>query len=129
VVVVAVACAYEVDLATGSYHSVSADWNSEGNITITADPDDPYTVYVSGLEEIEGLIEDKGPLVMHIDPVTYEVIADKTVLASDAWGFHDIAYEGSGIYSSCDGSYLMFFDISVVEGDFGQFQFEFTRNK
>lgn len=76
---IAVACAYDKALATGSYHSVSGDWNSEGNITLTADPDDPYTIYVSGIEAIEGLNEDKGPLVMHIDPVNYEVTADKSV--------------------------------------------------
>ncbi len=117
-----------MNLATGSYHSVSEGWGSEGDITITADPDDPYTLYVTGLEEMEGLIEDVGPLVMHINPVDYSVIADKSILASDAWGFHNIAYEGTGVYSSCDGSFDMYFDITVVEGDFGIFQFNFTRN-
>lgn len=125
---VPVACAYDVNLATGSYHSVSDDWASEGDITITADPDDPYTLYVSGLEEMEGLVEDGGPLVMHINPIDYSVVADKTVLASDAWGMHDIAYEGTGVYSSCDGSFDMYFEISVVEGSWGVNQFTFTRN-
>jgi hypothetical protein len=127
-IVVAVACAYDVELATGSYHSVSTDWNSEGDITITADPDDPYTVYVKGLEEIDGLVEDKGPLVMHINPVNYAVTADKTILASDAWGLTDIAYEGTGTYNSCNGTYVMYFEISVVEGSWGQNMFTFTRN-
>lgn len=123
-----VACAFEKALSTGSYHSISGDWNSEGNITLTADPDDPYTIYVKGIEEIEGLVEDKGPLVMHIDPVNYEVTADKSVIASDAWGYSDIAYEGSGIYNSCDGSFTMYFEITVNEGPFGQYLFTFTRN-
>ncbi len=125
---VPVACAYDVNLATGSYHSVSSDWNSEGDITITADADDPYTLYVTGLEEMEGLVEDVGPLVMHINPVDYSVIADKSILASDAWGLTNIAYEGTGVYSSCDGSFVMYFEISVVEGSWGTFQFTFTRN-
>jgi hypothetical protein len=126
---VPVACAYDKALAVGSYHSVSSDWNSEGNITITSDPDDPYTVYVAGLEEIEGLNEDRGPLVMHINPATYTVIADETVIASDAWGYGSISYAGTGVYSSCDGSYVMYFGISLEAlGNQGTFKFDFTRN-
>jgi hypothetical protein len=125
---VPVACAYDQAIATGSYHCVSPDWGSDGTITITGDPDDPYTVYVSGLEAIEGLDEDQGPLPMQINPINYSVTAPKTVIASDAWGYHDIAYEGNGKFSSCDGSYTMLFTITVVEGTFGTFSFTFTRN-
>jgi hypothetical protein len=127
---VPVACAYDAALSTGSYHSISADWNSEGDITISVDPHDPFTVYVAGLEAIEGLDEDQGPLVMHINPATYEVIADETVIASDAWGYGSISYSGNGVYSSCDGSYTMYFDISLSAlGSQGTFMFEFTRNQ
>jgi hypothetical protein len=126
--VIPVACAYNVNMSTGSFHSVSEDWNSEGDITITADPDDPYTVYVSGLEEMEGLVEDLGPLVMHIDPITYAVTVPKKAIASDAWGLHDISYEGSGTFSTCDGTYTMSFEISVVEGSWGANAFTFTKN-
>jgi len=126
---VPVACAYNVALAVGSYHSVSADWNSEGNITITVDPVDPYKIYVAGLEEIDGLVEDQGPLVMHINPATYEVTADETVLASDAWGYGSISYSGSGVYSSCDGLYTMYFNITLSAlGSQGTYKFDFTRN-
>lgn len=123
-------CMYNVSMATGSYHSVSppTEWNSEGDISITADPDDQFTVYVTGLETIEGLDEDQGPLVMHIDPATFDVVADKTVLASDAWGETNIAYEGSGSYNSCSGLYEMIFNISTDQYDYGPFQFTFTRN-
>ena len=74
-------CQYDVAVAVGSYHSVSTEWNSEGDITLKDNPADQFTIYVSGLETIDGLNEDQGPLVMHIDPVTFSVIADKTVLA------------------------------------------------
>jgi hypothetical protein len=123
-------CKYNVSMATGSYHSVSppSEWNSEGDISLKADPDDQFTVYVTGLETIEGLNEDQGPLVMHIDPATFEVIADKTVLASDAWGETNIAYEGSGSYNSCSGLFEMNFNISTDQYDYGSFQFTFTRN-
>ncbi len=126
---VAVACAYDVNLAAGSYHSVSADWNSEGDITLTADPDDPYKIYVTGLEEIEGLVEDLGPLVMYIDPATYNVTVPEKAIASEAWGYGAISYSGSGVYSSCDGSYAMYFDISLASlGSVGTYGFIFTRN-
>lgn len=127
---VRVACGFIDTRAVGSYHSLSGpdDWNSEGNITITADPGDPYTIFVSGLEALEGVNEDGGPLVMHINPATFAVVADKTVLASSAFGYHNLAYAGSGIYNSCDGSFQMDFDISVDEGNFGRFAFTFTRN-
>jgi len=129
VLFVPVACAYDVDLATGSYHSVSADWASEGDITLSADPDDPYKIYVSGLEEMEGLIEDQGPLVMYINPATYNVTVPEKVISSDAWGYGAISYSGRGVYGSCDGSYIMFFDISIgVYGNQGTFGFIFTRN-
>jgi hypothetical protein len=125
---VPVACGFEKTLSVGSYHSVSADWNSSGNITLAASPDDPYTILVTGIEAIEGAVEDKGPLVMHIDPATFNVTAGKSVIASDFFGYHNVAYEGTGVYNSCDGSYEMLFDISVDEGDFGVYNFTFTRN-
>jgi hypothetical protein len=128
VLFISVACAFDKALTIGSYHSVSADWITSGNITITDDPNNPYTIYVTGLETLDGLIEDKGPLVMHIDPVTFAVVADKTVLASSGFGYHNIAYSGTGTYSSCDGSYAMSFDISSDELDFGIFTFNMTKN-
>lgn len=125
-----VLCQFSPALAIGSYHSVSGpnDWNSEGNITITRDPGNPYTVYVSGLEAIEGLNEDKGPLVMHINPASFAVIADKTVIASSGFGDHNITYEGNGTYNSCDGLYTMYFTISGDSGLYGTFLFTLTRN-
>lgn len=121
-------CQYNVAVAVGSYHSVSSEWNSEGDIALKADPADQFTIYVTGLETIEGLNEDQGPLVMHIDPVTFSVVADKTVLASDAWGDTNIAYEGTGSYNSCSGEYSMSFNISTDQGDYGTYAFTFTRN-
>ena len=122
-------CGYDVALATGSYHSVSpsSEWNSDGDISLKADPVDQFKIFVTGLETIEGLNEDQGPLVMHIDPVTFSVVADKTVLASDAWGETNIAYEGTGSYNSCSGEYSMNFTISTDQTDFGSFAFTFTR--
>jgi|WetSurMetagenome_2_1015567.scaffolds.fasta_scaffold08295_4 hypothetical protein len=126
---VPVACAYDKDLAEGSYHSVSPDWNSEGNIVLAADPGDPNKIYVTGLEEIEGLTEDLGPLVMFINPATYNVTVPAKAISSEAFGYGAITYAGSGTYSSCDGSYTMYFDISLAAiGNVGTYKFTFTRN-
>lgn len=126
-VAINVPCEFVPDMAVGSYTSVSADWGAAGPITIIADPNDPMIVYVSGLEEMEGLVEDVGPLKMVINP-DYSVTGGKSVLASDAWGYHNIAYEGGGTYNTCDGSYTLAFAITVDEGSFGTYHFEFTRN-
>jgi hypothetical protein len=128
---VVVSCPYDNALTVGSYHSVSppSDWNSEGDITITADPDNQYKLYVTGLEANEGLVEDQGPLVMYLDPATNVVTVPKKVLSSDAWGYGSISYVGDGAYNSCDGSYVMHFDIGLETlGSQGIYLFTFTRN-
>ena len=125
-----VACGYDVNLATGSYHCVSPDWGSDGTITLSADQENPYKIYVSGLEEIEGLTEDLGPLAIYIDPATYSVNAPLKAIASEAWGYGAISYTGTGVYSSCDGNYTMYFEISLTAlGSVGQYSFTFTRNQ
>jgi hypothetical protein len=126
-----VVCAYNQSFITGSYHAVSTDWGSEGDITITPDPNDEYVVYVSGLEEMEGLVEDKGPLKMVINN-DFSVTVDRQVLASDLspWGlsYTNLAYGGSGKLNTCDGSYQMNFEISVDQGSWGLNAFTFTKN-
>jgi hypothetical protein len=123
-------CGYNTAKATGSYHSVSppSEWASEGNVTITLDPTDKYTVYVAGLEALEGVNEDKGPLKMVINPADYSVKVTKTILASGAWGYHNLAYGGSGIYDPCTGTFKMSFSISADEGSWGSFAFTLTKN-
>lgn len=126
-----VACPLDPALTVGSFHAVCADFGVDGNITITADPVDPNTLYVVGLETIDGSIEDKGPLVMHLDPLTDEVTADKTVIASvTGWGppYHNIAYEGKGTYNTCTATFDMTFTITVTEGSFGDFAYTITKN-
>lgn len=124
----AVVCAYDPDMVTGSYYAVSPDWAVDGNITITVDPDDEYIIYVSGLAELDGLNEDLGPLKMIVNPLNFEVVAERTVLASVAFSYTNFAYEGSGLLNTCDGTYEMFFSITVDQGSFGgPWQFTFTK--
>ncbi len=83
-------------------------------VTVTVDPDDEYTVYVAGLAALDGLDEDLGPLKMTVNPLNFEVTAERTVLASVAFsGYTNIAYEGFGTLNTCDGTYEMNFTITV----------------
>ncbi len=122
-----VVCAYDVNLATGSYHSVS-DWPYENDVTITSDPDDPYTLYVADLAALEGIEEDLGPYVIHIDPVSFAVTTETKLLASDYFGYGGVTYSGGGSYSSCNGSFVLNIDISIgTFGSQGIYQFVLTR--
>jgi hypothetical protein len=123
----AVVCAYDPDNVTGSYRAVSADWAVDGTVTLTADPTDPYIIYVAGLAELDGLTEDQGPLKMVVNPLDFSVTAERTVLASIAFSYTNIAYEGSGLLSTCDGTYEMLFTITVDQGSFGAYAFTLTK--
>jgi len=127
---VGVVCNFNPALTEGSYHSVSpaSAWGSEGDITLTADDTDPYKIYVTGIEAIEGQTES-GPLVMHINPATFAVVADKSIIVPLAFGsYHNLFYKGTGTYNSCTGKYTMSFAIGCDEGNFGTFAFTFTKN-
>ena len=127
VLMVPVACAYDVALATGDYHAIS-DWPSENDVTIAADPDDPYTIHITDLGAIDGITEDNGPFVLHIDPATYNITCETKTLASDYYGFGAVTYSGYGVYSSCDGAYMLYIDLSVgAYGSQGVYLFELTR--
>lgn len=123
----AVVCAYNPANVTGSYRAVSADWAVDGTITLTVDPQDQYIIYVAGLAALDGLTEDQGPLKMIVNPLDFSVVAEKTALATDAFGYTNIAYEGTGLLNTCNGSYEMLFSISVDQGSFGSFPFTFTK--
>jgi len=119
----AVVCAYNPDLVTGNYNAVSDSWGVDGNVTITADPDDEYKLYVTGLATIDGLDEDKGPLVMIVNPLNFAISVPKVVLASSTapWGvaYTNIWYEGFGEVNTCNGTHTLYVTIGVDQGTFG----------
>jgi hypothetical protein len=126
---ISIVCEFDRALTFGSYKSFSAptEWSSAGNVTITPDANDPYTVYVAGLEALEGFNEDLGPLPMHINPTTFAVTVDPTIIVS-AGDYGTIQYGGNGTYNSCDGSYAMNFDITLgAYGPQGKMIFSLTR--
>lgn len=127
---VAVVCGYDPAMVTGSYRAVSSSWGVDGSVNITVDPDDEFILYVTGLGTIDGVNEDQGPLKMIIDPLDYSVVAERTVLASSAFGYTGLWYEGTGQVNTCDGSFDMGFTIGVSAGTFtgAPHSFTFTRN-
>jgi hypothetical protein len=64
---------------------------------------------------------------MIVNPLNFEVKAVKTVIATVAFQYHNIAYEGFGILNTCNGTYEMTFTITVDEGSFGTNAFTFTK--
>jgi hypothetical protein len=116
-----VVCAFDPALAVGEYRAASASWGVDGSVTLAADPADPYKIYISGLAELDGLVEDMGPFVMQIDAATLRVTGAKQVLASECGPYHNFAYEitSPGSFNTCDGKYSMYFGITVTEGSWG----------
>lgn len=130
---VPVVCAFDAALAFGSYHEVSGGWQVEGDVTLVADPADPYTIHIQGMQAVEGLTGNGNEVVISIDPSNFAVTGGATVLADDLseWelSYTNYTFELlSGVYNSCDGSYVLVFDIYVDQGGWGSYSFTFTRN-
>ncbi|RUT78631.1 hypothetical protein [Ancylomarina longa] len=126
-----VTCEFDPALSVGSYHVVSDDWEVAGDVTFTADPSDPFKIFVAGIFEMEGGAPNNNLLELNIDPNSFKVNVVKSVLGSSApWGSYTNYYygPGGGLYKSCDGSFEMQFKITVDEGSFGTYNFLFTRN-
>lgn len=125
---VRVVCSFDPALSFGAYTASAPDWELNGGVSITADEEDPFTIYVSGLAALDGLTEDLGPLVMKIDPLSFNVVAEKSILATAFDKYTGFSYAGSGTFDSCTGTYQMLMSISVDQGSFGSFEFTFTKN-
>ena len=121
-----IACDYVSADYVGTANAKSAGWGVNGPVDITVDPGDEYTLLVAGLETIDGLNEDGGPLPLIIDPASYAITVPKTVLASDAWGYHNIAYAGTGTLNTCSQAIQLNIAITVDEGSFGSYTFDIT---
>lgn len=130
-----IVCSFDADLAQGDYDVVSEDWEAEGAVTLVADADNPYKIYVKGFETVDG-VSGVDEVFFEIDPDSYEIANRTSFKLSDDlavdWGDD---YEGygeyrydivSGSYNSCDGSFSVIFNISCGLGGWGSNLFEFT---
>jgi len=121
-----IACDYVAADYVGTPNAQSSGWGINGPVNVTVDPDDEYTLLVAGLETLDGLNEDGGPLPLIIDPASYAITVPKTVLASNAWGYHNLAYKGTGTLNTCSQAIQLNIAISVDEGSFGTFTFNIS---
>ena len=131
-------CEFEPSMLVGTfnYYSDPDNWDESGTVTITADPDDPYKVYINqdGIMEAEELSNGNGnPIEINIDPKTYDVSGPKTIIAPDLSDWGMAAYTNyyftpvAGTYSICDNTYTITFDIGADQTSFGDFVIIFTR--
>lgn len=123
---VAVVCGFDVVNVTGAYNSSSA-WGA-GAITVEADPEDEYTVYVHGLHNLDpDLGDEAGPLVLIINPLDFSVTAPGSTVATTYGPYTNWTLAGSGMLNTCNGSYDMMLGATVDQGSFGSFNFVFTK--
>ena len=128
-----VVCYFDPSMLVGNYYYESASWDEEGEVTLEADPDDPYKIYVSGMAESQGLTGNGNKLVLIFNPNSFTVSGPKVIIADDLsdWGLDDYtnhAYEPvSGKFDSCAESYTVIFDITIAQGGWGNFSFIFTK--
>jgi len=121
-----IACDYISGDYVGTPNASSAGWGVNGPVTVTVSPDSEYTLLVAGFETIDGLNEDGGPLPLVIDPASYAITVPKTMLATDAWGYHNISYAGTGTLNTCSQAIQLNIAITVDEGSFGSYTFDIT---
>lgn len=130
-VVINVPCELTPASLPGTYYMASDDWGAYGNVTIEADPENPYKVYIYGIAEAEGLVDLGNGLPITIDPVTYKATAERTTLAADLapWGLSYVDYFYNPVsvtYNTCDGSFSLLTYIGVSIGGWGNFNYKFT---
>jgi len=130
-----VTCGFDAELTAGRYtFENSDDWGAPGMVTIEADPDDPYKIYIDGtpLVEVEELTGNGNKVELIINPNSFKVSGSKVILSDDTkeWGqpYTNVAFQPvSGTFNSCDGTFRVTFAISVDQGGFGPFAFTFKR--
>jgi hypothetical protein len=128
-----VICYFAPSMLVGAFDFESTDWEVAGSVTMEADPDDPYKIYINGYPEAEGLTTGNGNrIVLNVNPNNFSVKGEKVILADDLseWGlpYHNYSYEAiAGTYSACDEAYTITFAITVTEGSFGNNVFVFKR--
>ena len=124
-----VVCYFEPSMLVGNFDFVSYSWDEEGSVTIEADPDDPYKVFIHGLAEAQGLDGNGNGIELTMNPNNFSISGVKSVIADSGWGgYTNIAFQATtGTYSACDEVYTISFAISCDQGGFGTYVFYFTR--
>jgi len=127
-----VVCYFDPSMLVGNFDFISEDWDEGGSVTMVADPDDPYKIYIDDYPEVVGLTGNGKRIELNVNPNNFRVTGSKTIIADDLseWGlpYHDYAFQlVAGTYSACDDVYSITYAITVREGSFGNFTFIYTR--
>ena len=129
-----IVCDFTPSISKGVYNVVSEGWDAQGVVTLEADANDPYKITVKGFENIDG-VSGVDDLVFQINKSSFAIDnKDEFVLSNDLdadWGtsgYGKYIYKiVSGSYNSCDGTYDITFNISCTAGNFGNYDFTFSR--
>lgn len=129
---IAVVCYFDPVMLLGSFDFKSDDWGVAGSVTMVADANDPYKIYIEGYPQAEGLTGNGNRITLNVNPSNFSITGPKVVLADNLaeWDltYTNYAYEPvSGKYSACDDAYTVTFAISVAQGSFGNNVFTFKR--
>jgi len=130
-------CEFEPSMLAGtfSYYSDPDNWNESGTVTLTADPNDPYKVYINqdGIMEAEEIGNGNGNAIeLNINPSDFSITGPKTIIAPDLSDWGMASYTNyyftpvRGSYSVCDKVYTITFLIGVDQGTWGNMMFTFT---
>ena len=128
-----VVCYFDTDMLVGVFDYESDDWGEAGTITLVADPNDPYTVYLDGYPQSEGLTGNGNRISLTVNPDNFRVTGPATILADDLaeWGipsYRNYTMEPvAGSYSACTNQYVISFFISCSAGNWGNNEFIFTK--
>jgi len=126
-------CYFDPSMLVGNFDYESEDWGEAGSVTLVADPDDPYKIYINGYPQSEGLTGNGNRIELDINPNNFKVTGPKAVIADDLseWGipaYLNYTFEPvAGSYSACDDAYTVTYSITCSAGSFGSFAFTYTR--
>lgn len=115
-----VTCMYDMQSIAGSYHWVSADWETEGDCEITLDPTDPFTLILDGKAQIDavGLPWTGNDIALTINPNNFMMSGERVILSYEGWwGYVNFHYTPiTGEFNSCENSFKMTFYIGMSSG-------------
>ena len=127
-----VVCDFDPELTVGTYDVVSDDWGVYGDVTVEADPSDPYKLFIIGMADLEGLVSNGNSIELSIDPGNFAITGPESIIAADLapWGLPYVEYSytpADGLYNSCTGAMDISFAVNVSIGGWGPQAFFLTR--
>ena len=127
-----VVCYFDLSMLVGNFYYISEDWDEEGDVVLEADPNDPYKIYIRGMAETQGLEGTGNRLELNLNPNNFGITGPRVVISNDLspWGLPYTAYAYapvSGKFDTCEQVYIITFNITVSAGDYGDYEFIFTK--